>query len=327
MAVRVGEGAGQTAGVQALAGYGRAQQGTNLWLDAWRRLSRNKAAVVAMVVIAMLLVITVFAPWLAPYHYADQDLERITERPSMAHPLGTDLLGRDVLSRLIYGARISITVGLVAQVILLSIGVPLGMVAGYFGGWLDMLIMRVVDVMFAIPDLLLVILVMTYLRGVLPGLSEGPWGFLVRLDDVTGGLLGVFIALGAAHWLTVARLVRGQVLSIREKEYVEAARCIGASPWQIMWRHCLPNTLAPVIVATTFGIPQAIMLEAGLSFLGLGVRPPMPSWGMMIAEGVDTLRSYPHLLAAPAVALALTLLSFNFLGDGLRDALDPWMKE
>lgn len=313
-------------GIQALVARGEDRGESNLWLDAWRRLTHNKAAVAGMVVIGLLLLITLFASWLAPHHYADQDLLHITESPNMAYPLGTDQLGRDVLSRVLYGARISITVGIVAQLILLSIGVPLGMLAGYFGGWLDILIMRLVDILFAIPDLLLVILVMTYLRSVLAELSEGPWMFLVRLDGLTGGLLGVFIALGAAHWLTVARLVRGQVLSIRQEEYIEAARCVGASPWRIMWRHCFPNTLAPIIIATTFGIPRAIMLEAGLSFLGLGVRPPMPSWGMMIAEGVDMLRSYPHLLTAPAVALALTLLSFNFLGDGLRDALDPWMK-
>ncbi len=321
------EGSLATAATLDLSVPGGNRREANLWLDAWRRLVRNKPAVASMVMIGLLLFTTLFAAWLAPYHYADQDLKHITESPSLAHLLGTDQLGRDVLSRLLYGARISITVGLVAQLILLSIGVPMGMLAGYLGGWPDMLIMRLVDVLFAIPDLLLVILVMTYLRGALREITGGPGMVLVRLDDVSGGLLGVFIALGAAHWLTVARLVRGQVLCIREKEYIEAARCVGAGPWRIMWRHCFPNTLAPIIVATTFGIPQAIMLEAGLSFLGLGVRPPMPSWGIMIAEGIDTLRSYPHLLTVPAVALALTLLSFNFLGDGLRDALDPWMKE
>ena len=299
---------------------------TSLWRDAARRLIRNRAAVVGLIVIVLLCLVTLTAPWLAPYDYAAQDLARVTAGPSAVHLLGTDQLGRDLLSRVIYGARISVSVGLIAQIILLLIGVPLGILAGYFGGWLDTLIMRVVDVLFAFPDLLFVILIMNYLRGALGNVRTGPFLFLVNLDTLTGGLLGVFIALGLTHWLTVARLVRGQILALREKEYVEAARSVGASDWRIMRTHLLPNTLAPVIVAATFGIPQAIMLEAGLSFLGLGVRPPMPSWGVMISEGVATLQSYPHLLVVPAVALALTVLSFNFLGDGLRDALDPWMK-
>ena len=299
---------------------------TSLWQDAGRRLIKNKAAIVGLTVISLLFLVTLLAPWLAPYDYAAQDFGRVTQGPSATHLLGTDQLGRDVLSRLIYGARISISVGLIAQIILLLIGVPLGLLAGYFGGWLDTLIMRVVDVLFAFPDLLFVILIVSYLRGVLGKIQEGPLLFLVNLDAMSGGLIGVFVALGLTHWLTVARLVRGQILSLKEKEYVEAARSVGADHWRIMRAHLLPNTLAPIIIAAMFGIPQAIMLEAGLSFLGLGVRPPMPSWGIMIAEGVGTLQSYPHLLAVPAVALALTLLSFNFLGDGLRDALDPWMK-
>ncbi len=298
----------------------------SLWRDAARRLVRNKAAVLGLVIIGLLVLMTLLAPWLVPYGYAAQDLEQVTVGPSPAHILGTDQLGRDVLSRLVYGARISIAVGVVAQVILLMIGVPLGILAGYFGGWLDTLIMRVVDVLFALPDLLFIILIMGYLRGVLGKIEEGPLLLLVNLDTMSGGLIGVFIALGLTHWLTVARLVRGQILSLREKEYIEAAHCVGASHWRIMRAHLLPNTLAPIIIAATFGIPQAIMLEAGLSFLGLGVRPPMPSWGIMIAEGTGTLQAYPHLLVFPALALALTLLSFNFLGDGLRDALDPWMK-
>ncbi|MBI3362633.1 MAG: ABC transporter permease [Chloroflexi bacterium] len=299
---------------------------TSLWQDAGRRLIKNKAAVLGLAIICLLLVVTLFAPSLAPYGYATQDLERVTAGPSAVHLLGTDQLGRDVLSRLIYGARISITVGLIAQIILLLIGVPLGALAGYFGGWLDTLIMRVVDILFAFPDLLFVILIMSYLRGVLAKIQEGPLLILVNLDAMSGGLIGVFAALGLTNWLTVARLVRGQILSLREKEYVEAAHSVGATDWRILRAHLLPNALAPIIIAATFGIPQAIMLEAGLSFLGLGVRPPMPSWGIMIAEGVGTLQAYPHLLTFPALALALTLLSFNFLGDGLRDALDPWMK-
>lgn len=303
------------------------QKERTLWQEAGRRFVRNKVALAGLIFIALLFLVALLASWLTPFGYATQDLLHVTEGPSVTHLLGTDQLGRDVLSRLIYGARISVSVGLIAQAILLLIGVPLGILAGYFGGWLDTLIMRTVDVLFAFPDLLFVILIMSYLRGVLGNIRTGPLLFLADLDTLTGGLLGVFVALGLTHWLTVARLVRGQILSLREKEYVEAARCVGATHWRIMRVHLLPNTLSPIIVAATFGIPQAIMLEAGLSFLGLGVRPPMPSWGIMIADGAGTIQAYPYLLVFPAVTLALTVLSFNFVGDGLRDALDPWMKQ
>jgi oligopeptide transport system permease protein len=281
---------------------------------------------VSLAYIVLLLLIAVFANVVAPFPFQQQDLDSTDLGPGAGHLFGTDGLGRDELSRMIYGSRISLAVAVVDVLIVLLVGVPLGLVAGFFGRWLDVLIMRAVDVLLAFPNLLLVIVVITYLRAVLDQ-PEGPLLAVIgSLDGITGGLLGVFIALGLVSWLTVARLVRGQVLSLKEKEFVEAARMTGATNRRIISRHLLPNTLAPVIVAATFGIPGAIATEAGLSFLGLGVRPPLPSWGILIAEGVRNMRAFPHELLFPAVVLAVTLVCFNFLGDGLRDALDPKLK-
>jgi oligopeptide transport system permease protein len=251
----------------------------------------------------------------------------VTQSPSARHLLGTDGLGRDVFSRMIYGARVSLEVGLIVEVMILLIGVPIGLFAGYRGGWVDTVMMRVVDVLYAFPNLLFVIIIMTYLKALLNQPSAGLLAPVVLFNKATGGLLGVFIGLGLISWLTVSRLVRGQILSLKRKEYVEAAIALGAPTGRILRTHLLPNALAPIIVAATLGIPGAILYEAGLSFLGLGVEPPTPSWGLMISEGIKTMRSYPHMLIGPVVALSLTMLSFNFLGDGLRDALDPWMKK
>jgi oligopeptide transport system permease protein len=303
---------------QALAGRG-------LWRDAWRRLCRNRAALAGLSVIVLVTLCAVLADVLAPYPFWQQDLTVVRQPPSPQHWLGTDELGRDILSRLLYGARISLAVGLVVQALILLVGVPIGALAGYFGGWLDTLLMRAVDVLYSIPDLLLVIVVMTTVRAALAG-GGGALGAFAAVDAAFGGLLGVFVALALTSWLTVARLVRGQVLSLKEREFVDAARTLGAGHGRILRQHLLPNTLAPIIVAATFGIPSAILLEASLSFLGLGVQAPMPSWGAMILEGYKAMRAQPHMLVAPAAALSLTVLSYNFFGDGLRDALDPWMQ-
>jgi oligopeptide transport system permease protein len=289
---------------------------TSLWSDAWKRLRRNKGAMLGLAVVLALFTTAILAPVIAPYPYDKVNFGNITEPPSRQFLLGTDSLGRDVLSRLIYGARVSLSVSIVAQLVILLIGVPVGMVSAYCGGWVDMIIQRVVDVLYAFPSLLFVIVIMTYLKAALKNAQGG----------LTELLMGVFLALGLVFWLTVSRLVRAEVLSIKEKEFIEAARCIGTPSRRIMWRHILPNVLAPIVISATFGIPSAITMEAGLSFLGLGVDPPTPSWGMMIAEGVRNFRSYPHLLLSSGLALSLTLLAFNFLGDGLRDALDPYMK-
>lgn len=305
---------------------GRLSKPTSLWQDAWFRLRRNKAAMSGLAFILFLVVVAVFAPLLAPYPYDEVNFAAITQSPSREHLLGTDSLGRDVLSRLIYGARVSLSVSVVAELVILLIGVPVGLISAYYGGWVDIAVQRVVDVLYAFPSLLFIIIIMTYLKAALKA-AQGPLAsLLATVNNATGGLLGVFIALGLVFWLTVSRLVRGEVLAIKEREYIEAARCIGASSRRIILRHILPNTLAPVVIAATFGIPSVITMEAGLSFLGLGVEPPTPSWGIMISEGIQNIRSHPHLLVSSGVLLSLTLLAFNFLGDGLRDAMDPWMK-
>jgi oligopeptide transport system permease protein len=303
---------------------GPAAPARSLWRDAWWRLRRNRAALVGLGFILLVATCALLADVLAPYPFWQQDLAAVRQPPTPQHLLGTDELGRDILSRLLYGARISLVVGLVVQSLILLIGVPIGALAGYFGGWLDTLLMRAVDVLYSIPDLLLVIVVMATVRASLA--SGGALSALAALDAAFGGLLGVFIALALTSWLTVARLVRGQVLSLKQREFVEAARALGASHWRVLRVHLLPGVLPPVIVAATFGIPHAILLEASLSFLGLGVQAPMPSWGSMILEGYKAMRAEPHMLIAPAAALSLTVLSYNFLGDGLRDALDPWMQ-
>jgi oligopeptide transport system permease protein len=300
---------------------------TSLWRDAWRRLIRNQAALASMGCLIVVLAVAIFADALAPFPYEKQDFNHADEGPTRLHLFGTDTLGRDVLSRIIYGSRISLAVAVADVLIVLLIGVPLGLLAGFFGGWIDTLVMRVVDILYAFPSLLLVIVVMTWIRAVLDTPQTGTlFAALSVLDKATGGLLGVFIALGLVSWLTVARLVRGQVLSLKEKEFVDAARTVGAPNRRIMFLHLLPNVMAPIIIAATFGIPGAIATEAGLSFLGLGVRPPLPSWGVLISEGVRVMRTFPHLLVFPAGVLAITLICFTFLGDGLRDALDPKMK-
>jgi oligopeptide transport system permease protein len=293
------------------------------WRDAWDRLRENKLAVVSFWYVVALAAVALAAPVLAPFSFDAQDILISDQGPTSAHPFGTDALGRDILSRLLYGSRISLAVALVDIAIVLVVGVSLGLVAGYFGRWLDTVIMRTVDVLFAFPSLLLVIVVITFLRAILESPGGGVLEIVRGLDALTGGLLGVFIALGLVSWLTVARLVRAEALSLKERDFVVAARMVGASDGRIMFRHLLPNTMAPIIVAATIGIPGAIATEAGLSFLGLGVRPPFPSWGILIAEGVRAMRAFPHEIVFPAGLLAVTLICFTFLGDGLRDALDP----
>ncbi len=305
-----------------------APKSVSLTQDAWRRFIRNKAALASLIFIGIIVFAALFAPIVAPYHYATQDIKATTQGiGSSGHLLGTDRLGRDILSRIIYGTRISLAVGLVVPLMIVLIGVPVGLVAGYKGGWVDTFSMRIVDVFYAIPNLLFIIIFMTYLKAKFQHVNGGWLLPLKSFDTATGGMLGVFLGLGLLSWLTVSRLVRGQVLSLKRKEFVEAAHCIGASNSRIITRHLLPNTLAVIIVAATLGIPAAILGEAGISFIGLGINPPVPSWGLMISEGIADLRSYPYMLISPAVVLSLTALSFNFIGDGLRDAFDPWMKK
>ncbi len=285
----------------------------SLWGDAWRRLIRNRMAVVGGVLVVLLLLVALFADLLAPYSPTKQDYMAIFETPSAQHLFGTDNLGRDQMSRLIYATRVAVTVGIFTQFVILAIGLPIGSIAALMGGRIDNLLMRFTDIVYAFPDLLLIILLSTALRG-------NP------LRSVWGGLLIIFFAIGVANWVGIARLARGQLLSLKEREFVEAARALGAGNAHIIVRHLLPNALGPIIVQVTFGVPLAIFTEATLSFLGLGITPPNPSWGSMIQDGYQGIFAYPHLVLGPALCIAITLLAFTFLGDGLRDALDPRTK-
>jgi oligopeptide transport system permease protein len=282
-----------------------------LWSDAWRRLRKNKLAVAGLIVIGILSIIAILAPLLAPYGYRDVVHSGHTNAgPGAAGVLGADNLGRDVLSRLLYGARISLAVGLVVQVVVVCVGVPLGAIAGFFGGWVDTLISRLIDIMYAFPTLLLIVLLSAALR-------ESP------VKQWLGGLFIIFIAIGLSSWVGDARLMRGQIISLKDREYVEAARAMGAKPGRILLRHLIPNALGPILVSVTFGIPGAIFAEAALSYLGIGVIPPTPSWGAMINDGQQAIFYSPSQVIFPGIAIAITMLSFTFLGDGLRDALDP----
>ncbi|HUT33075.1 MAG TPA: ABC transporter permease [Planctomycetota bacterium] len=269
---------------------------------ALRRLVANRLAAVSVGFLLVLGLLALLAPLLAPYPYEAVNLPEALQPPSGTHWLGTDALGRDLLSRLLYGARISLAVGLVATLVSLVIGVSYGAIAGYVGGRTDNLMMRFVDVLYGLPFMFLVILIV-----MVAGRS----------------LLNLFIALGAVQWLTTARIVRGQVMSLKEREFVEAARGLGAGPCRIIFRHIVPNLLGIVIVYATLNVPAVMLQEAFLSFLGLGVEHPMPSWGTLIAEGARSMEVCPWLMVFPGVTFSLTLLSLNFLGDGLRDALDP----
>ena len=255
-----------------------------------------------LVVVVAMCFVAVFAEVLAPYSYTKTNFGRLNEPPSSQHWLGTDQLGRDLFSRMIYGARISMIVGLGAQLIVVSIGVPIGALSGFVGGRLDLVLTRVIDVMYAFPRLLFVILLMSMLGA---------------------GLTNIFIAIGLTGWVFIARQTRAQMLSIREKDFVDGARALGAGGWRLLRRHLLPNALTPIIVSVAFGIPEAIFTEAALSFIGVGINPPTPSWGQMVGEGQQYLRTYWHLCVFPSIAIAVTMLSFTFLGDGVRDAFDP----
>lgn len=278
---------------------------SSLTRDAFRRILRNRLAVAGGIVVMLLILIAVFADLLAPYSYTKTNFGRLNEAPTRDYPLGTDQLGRDMLSRMIYGARVSMLVGLGAQAIVVLIGVPIGALSGYIGGRVDLFLTRVVDVMYAFPRLLFVILVMSMLGA---------------------GLTNIFIAIGLTGWVGIARQTRAQVLSLKEKEFVEGARALGAGFLRTLLKHVLPNALTPIVVSVTFGIPEAIFTEAALSFIGVGINPPTPSWGQMVGEGQQYLRSYWHLGVFPSIAIAITMLAFTFLGDGVRDALDPKLK-
>lgn len=275
------------------------------WQDAWMRLQKNKMAMAGLYIVVFVILIAAIGPVLSHASYSDQDLSQANQSPSVEHWFGTDNLGRDLFIRVLYGARISMSIGIVASLLNFTVGVLYGGIAGFSGGKVDRYMMNIVDVLYSIPVLLYVILLMVVLK---PGLTN------------------IFIALGISYWLQMARIVRGQILGLKEQEYVLAARTIGASNWRILLRHLIPNTMGPIIITMTLAIPTAIFTEAFLSFIGLGVAAPMASWGVLASEGITSLRSYPFQLFFPAMAISVTMLAFNFLGDGLRDALDPRMR-
>jgi len=281
---------------------GPVEKGTSLWRDALRRLRRNKLALFGLCFIIITATLAIITPWIAPYAYDAQDLALGPSPPSAQHWLGTDYLGRDLLTRLLYGGRISLMVGFAATGVSLLIGVLYGATAGFLGGRTDSTMMRLVDILYALPFTIFVIILMVFFGR---------------------NIILLFMAIGAIEWLTMARIVRGSVISLRKKEFIEAAEAMGFSKWRILTRHLIPNALGPIIVYTTLTIPQVMLLEAFLSFLGLGVQAPMSSWGLLIRDGADHMEQYPWLLLAPSVTLSLALFSLNFLGDGLRDALDP----
>lgn len=300
--------------------------GTSLWKDAWRRLLRNKLAVFGLVVVILTAIISLIGPPIIrkttgyTYDYIPSDVTLIKSIPpfksaaggfSWSHPMGTDNSGRDLLARVLLGGRISLMVGIISTIVSLIIGVSYGAVAGYLGGRIDNWMMRLVDVLFSLPYIILVIVLLAVFRS----------------STAVGQLVLLFVALGSVSWLTMARIVRGQVLSLKNQEFVLAARATGVSTARIIFRHLVPNTLGPVIVYATLTIPQVMLTEAFLSFLGFGVQPPLASWGSLASEGIQNIGIFPWQLIFPGVTMALTLFSLNFLGDGLRDALDPQMRK
>ncbi|MEI7799489.1 MAG: ABC transporter permease subunit [Opitutaceae bacterium] len=279
----------------------QAQARSSLWRDAWHRLQKNRLAVMGGTLLSALSILCIAGPWLLRMSYQEQNLDLGASAPSAAHWFGTDTLGRDLFVRLLYGGRISLGVGLCATFVALTIGVIYGAMAGYLGGKIDAAMMRLVDIIYALPFTIFVILLMVFFGR---------------------NIILLFVAIGAVEWLTMARIVRSQIMALKKMEFIEAARSLGLSNTRIIFRHLLPNALGPIIVYTTLTIPAVMLLEAFLSFLGLGVQPPMSSWGTLIKDGAEKMEEFPWLLIFPGSIFSLTLFSLNFLGDGLRDALD-----
>ena len=275
------------------------------WQDAWLRLKKDKAAMLGLIFILALLLFAIIGPAFSSYSYEDQNFMQANLAPSAEHWFGTDSLGRDLFVRVLYGARISLSIGIVASLINLVIGVIYGGISGYAGGRTDRIMMNIVDILYSVPTLLYVILLMVVFKP---------------------GLMNIFVALGISYWLQMARIVRGEVLKLKEQEFVLAAKSMGAGSSRILLKHLIPNAIGAIIVSLSMSIPDAIFTEAFLSFIGLGVSAPMASWGVLASDGVNSIRVFPFQLFFPALAISLTMLAFNFLSDGLRDALDPKMR-
>lgn len=306
-----------------LEGLDLSKPSESLWSDAWKRWRKNKMAMAGGVFLLVLVIAAIAGPWLLPFSFDQQNLSNAYAAPSWSHWMGTDGLGRDLFARLLMGARISLGIGLVATFVSLLIGLVYGAISGYLGGWVDEVMMRVVDIMYGLPYMFLVIIIMAILPDVLGGRGSG------QAVSPYQSFLIVFIVLGLFQWLTMARIVRGQVLSLKQKEFVEAAEACGAKKSRILFIHIVPNLLGPVIVYSTLTVPQVILREAFLSFIGLGIQAPLASWGTLASEAMQNmnpLHSNWWLVVFPGLFLALTLFSLNFVGDGLRDALDPQMR-
>ncbi|WP_432757220.1 ABC transporter permease [Consotaella aegiceratis] len=302
------------------------EEGASLWGDAWARLKANKIAVVGLVLIALFVVCAAIGPWLTPYDFLSQNLDARGQGFSWSHWLGTDELGRDVASRVIYGARTALFVALVVTAISVIIGTTLGALAGYLGGFVDSFVVWLTDMFMSVPQLLLVIVVNTTLKPPLSALMDrlymATYNPIFR-STIWVDFILVFGSISLVMWPPYARLVRAQVLSVRNRPYVLAGRALGLPTRRILMRYIVPNSIGPLIVAVSAGLGNAMVLESAFSFLGVGVKPPIPSWGLMISDGLRVWQQYPHLLAAPAVALAIATVAFSFLGDGLNDALNP----
>jgi len=303
-----------------------ADEQANLWADAWARLRANRIAMIGLVVIVAFLFMAIVGPHITPYDFLSQDLEARNLPPSLAHWLGTDELGRDVFSRIVYGARTALIVAIVVTAISVVIGALLGAISGYFGGWVDGTIMWITDLFMSVPNLLLVIVVNTSLKPPLArwldamyAATQNPFFRSTSIIDFTL----VFGSIALVSWPPYARLVRAQVMSIRQRPYVLAGRALGLPTSRIISRYIIPNSIGPLIVAVSAGLGAAMTMESAFSFLGIGVQPPTPSWGLMISDGLRTWQQYPHLLAVPAATLALITVAFSFVGDGLNDALNP----
>ena len=284
-----------------------ARPSTTLWQDAWRRFKKNYLAMLGLVVLGLLILFSFIGPMFSQFNFFTNDLENLYASPSWIHPFGTDDLGRDIMTRIMYGGRISLEIGLVSVMINLVLGVFYGGISGYFGGRVDNIMMRIIDIIYSVPDLLYVILLMVVLG--------------------QGGLINIMIVLGIVNWMAMARIVRGQILGLREQEYVLAARTLGANTKRLLLKHLIPNTIGPIIVTVALQIPAAIFMEAFLSFIGIGIMPPLASWGSMASAGRLSIPSHPNALLFPSLAIAITMLAFNFVGDGLRDAFDPKMRK
>jgi ABC-type dipeptide/oligopeptide/nickel transport system permease subunit len=301
-------------------------KGRSQWGELWRRLRRNRLAVVGLIIAALLYVTALFAPWLAPYGYDEQNLDAVEQPPSWAYPLGTDEVGRDLLSRIIWGTRSAAFVSITVTLVNLALGVPLGTLTGYFLGWVDTLIMRMADILFAFPGLLFVFFIAATIKPSILAWVKAA-GLIGPARSGYVDYLVVIVALGLVGWPGLARLVRGQILSLKEQDFIMGARAIGASTWRIMFRHLLPNALPPLIVAISMGIGGIILSESTLSLLGIGLQPPNPSWGAMIYSNYRYWRTRPHLVIVPGLVLAAVVFAFNFLGDGLNEALNPHLDQ